>query len=104
MFRPGRGIVDVAIGHSCGAIVVCPVSLNQSVFHLGFFPLLILGDTFNSHSCAGLDTHTPIVTPTTCSTKVFIRNVGVAIASPTHTLSCGDSIFPDPAVSVFIGS
>ena len=105
MFRPARSIVDVTVGHGCGAITTCLSPLvNQFVYHLGFFKFLTLGDTFNLHSCAGLDSHAPIVVPTTCSTRVFIKNLPMAIASPNHVLGCGDNIFPDPNVKIFIGS
>lgn len=104
MFNPARAVIDTTIGHGCGALSNCLTPIvNQFVFNLTTFPLLTLGDIFVVHSCVGLDAHPPVVAATTCSTRVFIKNLPVALASPAHLLSCSDTIIPNPSSRIFIG-
>jgi uncharacterized Zn-binding protein involved in type VI secretion len=96
---------DVNDGHNCGPRTppVVPLRANTGVFSQNYLALT-LGDTFLPHSCAGLDTHVPVVIPATCSTRVTIA--GFPAALNNKLLSCGSVVVPSPFFfpRVFIGS
>lgn len=85
-----REFLDLTFGHGCFAQTPCTTELaNQTVFVNGLRALTV-GAVFAPHSCAGLDVHAPVATPSTGSTRIFIRNIqAVTTYKP---MSCGDVI------------
>jgi hypothetical protein len=106
MFNPIRQLQDFNTGHagSCPPPTNCLTPIvNKRVFNQNSFLLVTNGDVFVPHACAGVAPHIPVVIPTTCSTRVYISNFAVALASPSHPLGCGDVVVPNPTSKIFIG-
>lgn len=121
MFQVARSVdLTAGVGHLGEASPKSPIDYsvplkNFVVFHNSDEQLLVFGDKFMDHVTLNTSTlHTPIlVTPATCSERVFIKSNLVALATPfgaslanTKRLSCGDTIESNPAIpcKVFIGS
>lgn len=104
LFNVVRARLDLLFGHECQARVQSnPPLVNQGFVFDTNLPILTEFDTFIFHGCKGADGHIPYVTRTACSTKVFVKNLPVALTN--RQISCLDIIqtFPAKPSKVFVG-